>query len=354
MVSWGIEIPAQIIVKSPAARGQIVKRTSQTDLPDHEPGRLRDIVERTGGAVAAVMKVPTNLVSGTLVGAYQGFRKGRNPNYKISPEATAIGQVALNTIQGSIGAGVTGFVVGGPVGAATNMALDAASASAGIYVFVKNGSAREIGLRLSEAIDTKVAPGQGALSGSGKGAVAGGVTAVKGAASTGFREGKGLTSGILEGLKEVPQECREFKAPKGGLLKGAFKAVIGVVGACLSVPAGLGLSLLIDPEDESKTVPLGKRLLVNAATGAAAGLAAGFTFGPVGWAVGATAGATLSLLGPASRNGFVDQLQRSLARAVQDDTNLGSEIANKNRNMGQALVTGGISSIKNGWNSAQS
>ena len=320
--------------------------------PDHKPGLVRDVFERTSGTVAALLKIPTNLVSGTLVGAYQGLRKGRHPKHKISPEGTAVGQVSLNTIQGSVGAGLTGFLLGGPIGALTNIALDAVNASAGVYVFVKNGSAKEVGARLSEAIDQNVKPGQGALSGSGRGAVAGGVSAVKAAASTGFREGKGLSSGILDGLKNSAKEFREFHIPKTGLLKGSLKTLSGVLKASLALPAGIGLSLAIDPQSPQESVPLAKRLLIAGSAGAVAGLAAGFVLGPVGWAVGATTGAALSLLGPASRKTFSKRLKASLRRATEDDTHLGSEIANKNRNMGQALVIGGISSIKNGWNSA--
>ena len=104
----------------------------------------------------AAGRLPTNVASGLVVGGVQGFRKGSGKTEETSPVSTAIGQVSLNTLWGQAYAGATGFLIGGPVGMAANMAMDAIGAGAGIYVFVKNGSAKEVGKRMADAVDSAV------------------------------------------------------------------------------------------------------------------------------------------------------------------------------------------------------
>ena len=89
------------------------------------------------------MRIPTNLISGGLTGAAQGYSRGGDEKYETSPAKTAITQVVLNTLQGQMIAGASGFSVGGLPGMVTSMFLDAMGAGAGVYMFVKGGSAKK-------------------------------------------------------------------------------------------------------------------------------------------------------------------------------------------------------------------
>lgn len=317
-----------------------------------EKSAVRDLFEKSVGVVSAATRIPTNLVSGTLVGGFNGFRRGLDPEFSVDPTHTAFAQVALNTLQGQVQAGVTGFLIGGPVGMATNMVLDAAGAGVGAYSFVKGGSAKEVGRRLTTAVESKVEPGEGSLKGLAKGVAAGATASVKAAAATGFQEGRGTASGLIEGLSDVKKEFGQFQGPVGNRLKQAVRSALGVVGAVLSAPAGAALAVGFSAKTEQAPGPL-VRLGIATASGTALGGAIGFAVGgPVGLALGAGIGTVVGLASPARAEEFSQNVLDSAHRARSDNSDLGSEIANKNQSLVQSAVIGAAAGVVQGWNSS--
>lgn len=285
------------------------------------------------------------------MGGVQGARKGLSPDAVVDPSSTAVGQVTLNTIQNTIISAVTGMAVGGPVGAAVNVATDAVGSGAGVYMFVKNGSAKVVGQELASAIDAKVKPGEGAFKGMFKGAIAGGKSGVKSAAKTGFREGKGTTAGIIDGLRETNKEFARAKAPKRNVVLAALGTALGVTRAALSAPTGVVLSLFYKPTEPNRELEPATRLAVAGATGAATGAALGMPAGPVGMIVGAGIGLVANLLGPGSKDGLRHRVHRSMRRVQRGNDDMGTDVANNNRNMFQGFIVGGLAGARHGWDS---
>lgn len=331
------------------AKGKLPTRVEQPKAEPDNPGIVRDIFQKTMGVASAAFRIPTNLISGTIVGGVQGARKGASSDHEVSPVSTAVGQVALNTVQGQVNAAITGFMVGGPVGMATSMAMDAAGAGAGIYLFVKNGSAKEVGERLAKAIDSKVKPGEGAIKGALKGMGAGAVSSVKAAAVTGFREGKGSGAGLIEGLSAAKEQLGTTSAPKGSFLKSSMRSVLGVANGLLALPAGAVLPLLTS-SDEKKAPGLVGRLALSSASGAAVCAAVGSLGGPVGTIVGASFGAVLGLASPAKSKRFSQNVLTAVSRMKKQSSDLGSDIANNNRNLITTAILGATAGATNAWN----
>lgn len=318
----------------------------------HSPGRVRAFVEKTGGVVAAITKVPANFVSGILVGSVQGGRKGLDPKSAPKPSSTALAQLTLNALQNSVIAAVTGMAVGGPIAAAVNVATDAANSAGGIAVAVKTGSAKEIGREMAQAIDRRVGPGSGLVGGVFKGAVAGSTSGVTGAVKTGFSEGRGTVAGVLDGLKETFREFARAHKPRKNILKASLGVALGVARAVVCAPAGAALSLLVGPTQERKELGSGARLAISGASGAVSGAALGLLGGPLGALIGAGVGSLLSLSGPSRKASFLKKTRRSIRRAQRGNADLGSEVANNNRNLFQGIIVGGLSGAHQGWNSA--
>lgn len=332
--------------KSPAVSKPIA---APVQRPAHKPGPVQDLFEKGMGVAAAAFRIPTNLVSGALIGGYYGLRKGLSADYQIKPGETAVAQVALNTAQGQLNAALTGFVIGGPVGMATNMALDAMGAVSGVYVFVKGGSAAEVGRRLSNAIDKGVKPGEGGTKGALKGLAAGAVSSVKAAAVTGFAEGKGGAAGTLEGASAALEQLESTRKPTGKLLGIAARSTLGVAGSLLSLPAGAAIALTAG-KGPKKTPSLLKRLAIASASGMMTGAAVGLLGGPLGMAIGAGTGAVAGLVGPAAKKPFADYVLTAASRIKQRSDDLGSSIANTNREITSTAITGAAAGITKAWN----
>jgi hypothetical protein len=316
--------------------------------PQHEPGLLRDIVEKGAGVVSAIAKVPGGLISGLTVGTYQGARKGANADFTIRPESVALGVVTANAVQGVAQGLISGFLLLGPAGALAGTVKELGESGVGLYLFVKGGSAKAVGEQMAAAIDQKVQPGEGPFEGGIHGAIAGTVSGVKAGAKTGFQEGQAAASGVIEGLKEIPREFSGAQELKGPFWKRALSLASGVASAAFAAPMGLALSLMKGTNGD-KTVSTGVRYAASTASGALMGCLAGTVMGPVGMLVGAGVGAVVGMLGPTSKKGFEAGLESSLARARADDGDMGSEVGNNRRDLVQTIVTGTVSGARQGW-----
>ena len=318
----------------------------------HDPGLLRDIVERGAGVVTAAFKVPNALLAGVTVGTYQGARKGGDADHTIDPKSVALGVTVANAGASVLKGAGLGLLTLGPAGAATFALKEAGESTLDLYLFVKGGSARAVGEEMAAAIDSKVGAGEGALKGAWNGAVAGTVTGTRAGVKVGYREGQGMASGVIEGLKEIPREFEGAGELKGPFWKRALSVAAGALGAAFAAPAGLVLSLLKGKEGE-KTVSPGKRLAASAASGALMGGLAGSFLGPVGIVVGAGVGAAVGLVGPTSKKGFEARLGSSLKGAAADDGDMGSEVANNRRDLVQKVVTGAVAGSRQGWDAGK-
>ena len=336
---------------------KVRKNIAQTRVPAAKPpaqedkksrGMIREVFEGTVGVANAAYRIPASIVSGAVVGGYQGVRKGLNKDYEVSPRSAAVSHITVSTVQGQLQAGVVGFLLGGPAGAITNMALDSLSAGPGVYVFIKGGSAEETGSRLSTAINKSVKSGEGVVVGLAKGIGAGVVSSVQAAGVTGFREGKGMASGLIEGTSALPGEFAKLKKPKGPLLRSALASTMGVASSVLSGAAGAVLPLISGRETQSPS--LLKRLAVSAATGAATGAAIGAFGGPTGMVIGGGVGLLLSLAGPAPTKNFAKNVLESVQSQDRNDDDLGSEIANNNQSLFQSVFVGFSAGATDGWN----
>lgn len=316
----------------------------------HDPGLLRDIVEKGAGVIGAVSRLPSSIVAGLAVGGYQGGRRGADADFVVDPKSVALGVITCNALQGLAQGAATGLILFGPSGAATAALKEAGQSAVGLYMFVKGGAAEVVGKEMASAIDGAVKPGEGGFQGVAAGAWAGTVSGTKVGTKTGYQEGRATASGVLEGLKEVPREFAQAEGPQGPLWKRVLSVAAGVVTAAFAAPVGLALSLM-KGQDGQKAAHPAARYGTTAATGALMGGLAGSALGPVGIMVGAGIGAVAGMLSPASKPTFDNELSTSIARSTSDDGDLGSELANHRRDLVQKVVTGTLSGARQGWDS---
>ena len=243
--------------------------SAKPEQPKHEPSVVRDVVEKAFGVFNAAGRIPQSFISGLAVGGFQGARKGSKTDYTVKAESVAIGLVASNALQSVAQGALGGYLLLGPTAALVNGAKEAGQAGFNTYLFVKGGSAREMGKEMAEAINAKVEPGAGGVEGAFKGAFAGSTSGVKAGAKTGFAEGRGTASGILEGLKEIPREFRQADELKGPFWKRVLSSVTGALSAVFAAPAGLAMAVIGGAQ--GKKVPTALRLAASAASGALLG-----------------------------------------------------------------------------------
>jgi len=324
----------------------------QASLPAHEPGAVRDYVEKTGGVIQALGRVPGSFLSGLMVGGYHGQKRASVPDYETKPLTAATGIVALNAAQGLLVGAGTAFLVLGPVGAAASVAKDAGGMAFKTYMFVEGGSAGEMGRQMADAVNSNVQSEDSRLKGLVKGAWHGGVSAAKSAAQTGFYEGRAATSGIFEGASQIKAEYGKANKPsqKSWLARTASR-VAGAVSAAVSAPGGLAIALLTkESENGEQVVPsLWKRMTVASGNGAVVGAALGSLAGPLGIAVGAAVGAVAGLALPSGRESFAREVGESLQEARSDKTDLGHEITNRRRDLVETAFVGLASGARAGW-----
>ena len=341
------------IEKLPQAQYPAAKRPPAPikELPKHEPGLIRDIVERGAGVVGSVMRVPGSLISGLSIGGYQGARKGADADFEITPKSVATGLVASSALQSLAQGAITGYLLLGPVGSALSAGKEIAQSSVGLYLFVKGGSAVEMGKQMAGDIDAKVSGGEGGFRGGLRGAGAGAISAVRSGASTAYQENRGAASGVLDGLAEIPREFKTARGPGGKAWRQALTVAAGAVGAAMALPAGIVMSLFKGKASETEvSAPI--RYATGAASAALVGAAAGSVFGPPGIIVGGAIGAVIGLLGPASKKEFVAGIDESVNRARANDGDMGSAISNGRRDLVQKLIVGTTAGARQGWDAA--
>lgn len=338
----------------------LTRRLPQRAAPKKEPrkpGFVRGSLEKLAGAAVGLFRIPGSFIAGTLVGTVSGTAIGRSEEHGVTPENVSKGLAAANVTGGLIRSSALGFMVGGPVGAAVAAGHECISGGFDLYMFFKSGSAKEQGTHLHESLTKHVKAGGGAVRGGAKGLVVGGVSAAKGGAITGANEGKGIVSGIFEGLKELPAEAKLAKGLKGEPLLKAATATGAAVGALLAAPAGVAFGLIEGAstslvrlkEKPKKEVGPIKRHLIAAGATAAAGGAIGSLAGPVGIGIGAAIGAVVGLLGPGTKESFQDTIATSIERARRDDDDLESPVANRYQDILQNAFVGGMSGMRQGW-----
>lgn len=265
--------------------------------------------------------------------------------------------MALNAAQGLMVGAAGAFLVLGPAGAAASVAKDSLGMGFKTYMFVKGGSAGEMGRQVADSINSCVKPRSGRLRGVVRGAWGGGISSAKSAAQTGFYEGRAATSGVFEGASQIKTEWNKAaQTVSNNPLARTARRVAGALSAVISAPAGLALALLAreNPEQPEISTSTWKRMTVASGVGALAGLALGASGGPIGAAVGAAVGAVVGFVTPAAREGFAQEVQSSLTEARSNRTDLGHPITNRRRDLVETAIVGLASGARAGWDAAVS
>ena len=317
--------------------------------PQRKVGLIQDGFEKAAGGLMALFRAPSALVSGAVVGGYQGLRSGNDVSYKTTPEAISKGLLITNVSFGLLRSGGLGYMVAGPMGAAVAFANESVTEAGDVFMFIKGGSANQLGRDVHAGLSKSVEPGSGAAKGALKGLVSGTVSATKSGTISGFYEGKGAIAGTVEALKEIPNEMKAAKKLPTGLLKKSAALVAGVVGAVLGAPPGLAQGLVMSTSSSNKPPSARKRKLIALGGTAALGAAIGFVAGPLGAALGAGAGALLSLLGPGSREDFNQGVSESVSRSKEDNEDLGHQVGNNMQRIVESIGVGGLAGMREGW-----
>ena len=276
---------------------------------------------------------------------------GRDADHGVTPESVSKGMVVVNVAEGLVKSGVGGFLVAGPTGAIVGMGQEIVQESADLFMFVKGGGANFMGQTVYDSLERHVEAGAGLLKGGARGMAFSAVSATKAGAVTGMNEGKGAVAGTVEAFREIGPEIREAKTSTGNPLLRMPRAAAGAVGAVMAGPAGLAVGLIQSTSE--REISSTKQKLLSVGATAATGVAVGAFVGPVGMAVGGAIGGLVGLLSAGSKDGFVEEVQRSVGRAKSDDEDLGHEVANKYRDIIQGTGVGGLAGMRVGWDRLQ-
>lgn len=345
-IAPGLKTASQVKPEPPKAEPR--PNPSEPDRPQHDPGFLRDTVEKTGGVVSAALRVPRSLISGTALGGYHGRKRGLDAEVTTPIKELALQMYVGNAIQSTAVGAVGALVVGGPGAAAASVAKDVAWTGAKVAVYKKFGKPGSMSRRMAASIDRRVEGGEGALKGTAKGAFAGGTSAAAGGAIIGFREGRGTTSGLIEGFSEIDDEIKEAAKPSGGPLRKIAASAGAGVNGLLSAPAGL-IQGLTQRQGPTTRQSRDRQILTTVASGAVVGGAAGLLGGPLGAAIGAGVGAVTGLVSSAFNDEFVTEVGESLERAGKNDTDMGDEETNARRDLVQNAIVGTVAGVRTGW-----
>ena len=112
--------PARRELPKPAGEAKPNPEPPAPERPKHDPGFLRDTVEKTGGVVSAVLRVPRSVVSGTALGGYHGRKRGLDADVTTPVKELALQMYVGNAIQSTAVGAVGALVVGGPGAAAAS------------------------------------------------------------------------------------------------------------------------------------------------------------------------------------------------------------------------------------------
>jgi len=302
------------------------------------------------------LRIPSSLIDGTLIGCYQGARMGRSQDHGITAKEVSKSLVYVNLTEGLVKAGACGFVVAGPTGAAVALTQEGVRSAADVFMLVKGGSANALGTSVHEALTNRIEAGGGAWRGGAKGLVTGAVSCTKAGAKTGFSEGRGAVAGTCEAAAEIKNEFSLAKPLRGHVLARAARAAAGAVSGLLAAPAGLLLGLIQSSSSSEARAELSvsKQRLVSVGASTAMGAAVGALGGPLGIALGGVAGGMVGLLGAGSASNFQESVSQSLTRAQEDDLDMGTDVANKYRDIVQGSGVGAWAGFRLGWDLAQS
>jgi hypothetical protein len=314
---------------------------------------FQQVAERIGGVAMGAFRIPGALFAGTVVGTYSGARMGASTEHGVTSESVSKGMVCVNVAEGLVKASVGGFLVAGPTGAVVGFAQEAVREAADVFMFVKGGSANSLGTSVHQALSQKVEAGSGTIGGAAKGLAAGAVSATKAGAKTGFNEGKGVMAGTFGAAREIKSEARLAKSLKGHMVMKAARALAGSVSAVLAAPAGLAIGLIQSTSSAEKPLSANKQRLISSGATAATGVALGAFAGPLGMAIGGVVGGVVGLLSAGTRADFQTTIASSMARAKNDDDDLGAEVANKYRDIIQGTGVGALAGMRAGWDTFQ-
>lgn len=317
--------------------------------------RARSLLEATGGVVAAGAQVAASLLPSVVVGAVEGQRRARQPEIQADPDRLARQLVLGTAAKALVPSAILGYTFGGLQGAAVSLAGQGASTAAGIALLARGGSANLIAEGLATDLDRSLEGETSITLGVLKGIGTGFTSGVVHNARAGFREGQGITSGLIEGVKELPEAFRggSDTVLSGNWLQKAGQVVAATAGCLLAAPAGVvqGLVATLGGERE---LSLTGRTLISAASLAAVAASWPLTLGMLGTAltaagVAAGVGAVSSLVGGKKS---LQRVSQAVDGAAQNNKQMDHPISQKRQQMLEGALVGGAAAAGAGWDRA--
>ncbi|MGV8124914.1 MAG: hypothetical protein AB2L14_34635 [Candidatus Xenobiia bacterium LiM19] len=341
---------------------------------------LKNIVGVAGGTAEAIINAPAGFVGGLVEGVDES---GGSTPMKI---ATVLELASLGAVGGSAAFGLPGAIGGAVAGVVAGMVR--------LGVHHESGAAEKMEQKLEKSVKKAVSDNvpsgkksRDMAKNATEGAILGTIIEGREGFKTGFDEGRGIVSGLIEGTKGVagvitgkisPQKPAETAAPEAKAEGSTFKKVAGAilslpkkavaltiglvsgtVGAAISAPVGLiqGIGEGATKEFEGASNSFNKfhrfmGFMECAATGAVTGFVMG---GPVGLGIGLGGGIIAGgIVYRIERKSGADKeivgnISSTLEQAAKDNPDTGSKVHDITRNTVEGAIVGTASGVKEGF-----
>lgn len=312
----------------------------------------REGFEKVGGVIGAVGGVAGSLLPSTLVGMTEGIRRVKHPEVPADAEQVAYWVTVGTAVQALAPSAALGYWAAGAKGAAVALGGQGAGAVTGILMFARGGSADLVGKGLAAdfnaCLEGETSEVRGALKGLGTGFVSG----VKYNAQAGWHEGEGAFSGLVEGVRAIPESFRSAGPAqlKGSALKKTAQVTAGLVGAALAAPAGV-VHGIVEGLGSGEGYDYTRQLLYTAGglgvTLASWPLAFGLLMPAV---LAAGVGGSLGLVSAlVAGQDAMDRVPEVVEHVQRDNKVLGDDISNRRQKMFEGAFAGASVAAGVGW-----
>lgn len=295
------------------------------------PGRVRKTVEKVGGTLGSMSKIPFAILPCLVGGAILSGR----PSTSEKRVATALD--ITNATQASVSLGLALSAGGGFSGFMRALLTKGLVGGVTVAMVSRGGSS----VQLTRHLVAELPHSDGGWKAAGKGAMLGAKIGLVAGAKVGWSEGRGYVCGIYDGIAGVRQliaeEAKSGLARPGGHL--ARSVALGTVMAPVGLVAGF--------VDAMAGAPIWNTRLqagASAAFAGAGGLLAGWYLGgdTLGAGIGALVGASLGLAAHAASGGQrqVAFVQDAVLRVAESNPKMDDSVAARNRDFFCGAVVG--------------
>lgn len=314
------------------------------DTHELQPGPVRRAVERAGGLIGSVWKIPCAalpcLVGGTLLGA----------RISSSPARIALAMDAANVLQSSVGLALALSVGGGPGAFAHAFVTKGLLGGLTVAMVCHEGSSDLLARELGQAIERVHPADGGRFSGAVKGAAIGLKLAVVGGAKVGYGEGRGYVCGVYEGLGGGwPMLDPSWDELRAQPLRTSVTWAKAAAVAAQTVPAGLAQGLAESMTGRNLWTPnvqFASAALEGLVIGAIVGhcIAAGTVSTALGGTAGMGAGIALAALARPTRQ--IAAVRDAVHAVAQRSPKLGDLVAERNRDFVCGALVGAAAGLR--------